>query len=216
MVLKQFLQKCGLQIVTHLGALTPLLLLAWKYWQGAFLIDPVREITTATGKTALILLLLALACTPINTVFGFRGVVRVRRALGLYAFFYAGLHFFTFVGLDYQFDGRLIRQAVLEQRYVLAGTTAGLLMLPLAITSTKGWQRRLGKNWKRLHRLVYLSGALAVVHFLWLVKDSREPMRYGLLLALLLLLRWPAVRRTVSHLRHRLATRRTRPEQRLT
>jgi sulfoxide reductase heme-binding subunit YedZ len=180
--------------------------MGWRYSQGLFLVDPVREITTITGKTALILLMLSLACAPISTVFGFKRVLRVRRALGLYAFLYAGLHFLTFVGLDYGFDVDLLGQAIFDQRYVLVGFASGLILLALALTSTKGWQKRLGKNWKRLHRLGYVAGVLAVVHFLWLVKDVREPVRYGVVLALFLVLRIPRVRQAVSHVRHRIAS----------
>jgi sulfoxide reductase heme-binding subunit YedZ len=207
MVLTRKLKARWLQILAHVGALLPLAWLFWDYWQGLFIIDPVQEITTRTGKTALILLILSLACTPMNTIFGFKQVLRVRRPLGLYAFMYAGLHFLTFLGLDYGFDLDLIRQDVLDQRYVLVGFAAGLLLLPLAITSTKGWQKRLGRNWKRLHRLVYLAGILAIVHFMWLVKDIREPLRYGVVVALLLVMRIPAIKRAVSNARHQLKTR---------
>jgi len=196
-----------LQILTHVAALLPLALLVWDYWQGRFIIDPVREITTRTGKMALILLIMSLACTPINIIFGFKQVMRVRRALGLYAFMYASLHFLTFIGLDYGFDFDLIAQDILDQRYVLVGFAAGLLLLPLAITSTQGWQKRLGKNWKRLHQLVYLAGILAIVHFTWLVKDIREPLRYGAVVALLLIARILSIRRAVSNARYRLKTR---------
>ncbi len=163
--------------------------------QRRLLVDPIREITSLTGKTALILLVLSLACTPLATLFGFKQVLRVSRALGVYAALYVGLHFLVFVWLDYGLDLALIGRAILDQRYVLVGTATGLILLALTITSTRGWQKRLGKNWKRLHRLVYLAGILAVVHFLWLVKDAREPMRYAALLALLLALRLPPVRR---------------------
>ena len=190
------------QILTHVAALLPLALLAWDYWQGRLIIDPVGVITTRTGKTALILLILSLACTPINIILGFKQVMRLRRALGLYAFVYAGLHFLTFVGLDYGFDLDLIGLGILDQRYVLVGFAAGLLLLPLAITSTQGWQKRLGKNWRRLHRLVYLAGVLAIVHFVWLAKDNREPLRYGAVVALLLIVRIPGIRRAAL-LRHR-------------
>jgi sulfoxide reductase heme-binding subunit YedZ len=202
----QWLKAHWLQILTHVLALTPLAWLLWKYSQGLFLVDPIREITTVTGRVALILLVLSLACTPIATVFGFKQALRVRRALGLYAFLYAGLHFLVFVGLDYGFDLELLGQAIFDQRYVLAGFAAGLLLLLLALTSTRGWQKRLRKNWKRLHRLVYLAGILAVVHFLWLVKDIRVPLRYGAVLAVLLILRLPPIRRAVSHARYRLET----------
>lgn len=207
MVLLEWFKARWLKILVHGGALAPLAWLLWTYWQDLFLVDPIREIMTLTGKVALILLVLSLACTPLNTLFGFRQGLYVRRALGLYAFLYAGLHFLTFVGLDYGFDLAFVAQAILDQRYVLAGLAAGLILLALAITSTRGWQKRLGKNWKRLHRLVYLAGILSIVHFVWLVKDIREPLRYGVVLAVLLLLRIPYVRRAVSDLRHRFATR---------
>ena len=125
----------------------------------------------------------------------------MRRTLGLYTFLYVGLHFATFVWLDYGLDLGLLQQAIFEQRYVLAGFAAGLVLLALAVTSTRGWQRRLGKNWKRLHRLIYLASVLAVVHFAWLVKDLREPLRYGLVVALLLVLRIPSVRKALSRTR---------------
>lgn len=207
MDLMRKLRARWLQILTHVAALLPLAWLLWAYWQGLFIVDPVQEITSLTGRTALILLTLSLACTPVHAVFGFRQVLRLRRPLGLYAFVYAGLHFLTFVGLDYGFDLELIRLDILDQRYVLVGFAAGLVLLPLAITSTRGWQKRLGKNWKRLHRLAYLAAILALVHFAWLVKDIREPLRYGAVLALLLVARIPAVRRAATKVRRKLKTR---------
>lgn len=207
MVLLGKLRKQWLQILVHAAALLPLAWTVWQYTQGLFLVDPVREITTRTGRSALILLLLSLSCTPLNTLFGFKQALRVRRPLGLYAFLYASLHFATFVWLDYAFDFDLLIEAIFDQRYVVVGFAAGLILLALAITSTKGWQRRLGKNWRRLHRLIYLAGILAVLHFAWLTKDIRVPLRYGMVLALLLVLRIPPVRRAVSRARHGLAHR---------
>jgi len=207
MVLMRKLKARWLQILTHIGALLPLAWLLWNYWQGQFIVDPVKEITTRTGKTAMILLILSLACTPLNTIFGFKHALRLRRPLGLYAFLYAGLHFLTFLGLDYGFDLHLIRQDILDQRYVLVGFATGLLLLPLAITSTKGWQKRLGKNWKRLHRLVYLASILDIVHFVWLTKDIREPLRYGGVVAFLLMVRIPAIKRAIGKARYRLKAR---------
>jgi sulfoxide reductase heme-binding subunit YedZ len=206
MVLVRKLKTRWLQILSHVAALLPLVLLAWDYWQDGF-IDPVQEITTRTGRTALILLMLSLACTPLNILFGFKQVMRVRRTLGLYAFMYAGLHFLTFVGLDYGFDFDLLGQGILDQRYVLVGFAAGLLLLLLAITSTQGWRKRLRKNWKRLQRLVYLAGVLAIVHFTWLAKDNRVPLRYGGVLALLLMVRIPVIRRAISTVRYQLGRR---------
>jgi sulfoxide reductase heme-binding subunit YedZ len=207
MVLKPRFNVHWLQVVVHAGALVPLARIVWAYWQGLFVVDPVAEITAITGRTAIILLFLSLACTPIITVLGYRPVSRVRRALGLYSFLYVGLHFLTFVGLDYGFDLSLIGRAIFDQRYVVVGFAAGLILLALAITSTRGWQKRLHKNWKRLHRLVYLAGVLAAVHFLWLVKDIREPLRYAAVLALLLILRIPRVRQVISTVGRRLKRR---------
>ena len=204
MVLIKRLRARWLQILIHIGALLPLFFLLRDYIQGAFFIDPVKEITTTTGRAALVLLLLSLACTPINMVFGFRQVLRVRRALGLYAFMYAGLHFLTFVGLDYAFDFELLGPAIFDQRFVIVGFAALVLLLALALTSTRGWQKRLGRNWRRLHKLVYLAAGLVIVHFLWAVKDAREPLRYGAILLLLLAVRLPLVRRTITSLRYKL------------
>jgi len=195
------------QVLTYVGALLPLAWLVWEAWQGQLIVDPVKEITTSTGKTALILLVLSLACTPVNTIFGFKRALRVRRPLGLTAFLYVGLHFLTFLGLDYGFDLDLIRRDILDQRYILVGLATGLLLLPLAITSTKGWQKRLGKSWKRLHRLVYLASILDIVHFVWLTKDLREPLRYGGVVALLLIVRIPAIKRAISKARTQLKAR---------
>ncbi len=207
MVLLNWLKARWLQVLVHVVALAPLAWTIWQYGQGLFLVDPVREITTRTGRTALILLVLSLACTPLGTVFGIKQALRVRRALGMYAFLYASLHFATFVGLDYGFDVGLLGQAIFDQPYVLVGLAAGLILLALALTSTQGWQRRLGKNWKRLHRLVYLAAILAVVHLTWILKDPRDPLRYLAVLALLFILRIPPVRRGVSRMRQWFKTK---------
>ncbi len=193
-----------LSLVVHLGSLAPLLILVWDALHDDLTFNPIQEATLRTGKTALVLLVLSLACTPLNTLFGFRGALRLRRALGLYAFLYVAVHFTIFVVLDYGLDLALLRGAILEKRYALVGFAAGLILLPLAITSFKWWQVRLGKKWKRLHRLVYLAGLLAVVHYVWLVKsDIRVPLSYGAVVVLLLAVRLPAVKRAVSRLRTR-------------
>ncbi len=202
MVLTQKLRRNWLRILVHAGALLPLAVLLWDYWQGGLSVNPIQDVTLRTGKYALILLVLSLACTPINMVFGYRPVLRVRRALGLYAFMYVAIHLLIFVGLDYTFDLTLIREAILEKRYALVGFAAFLILLPLAVTSTKGWMRRLGRLWKQLHRWVYLAALLAVLHFVWLVKsDIREPLVYGAVVVILLVLRIPRVRRSASHFR---------------
>ena len=185
-----------LQILAHVGALIPLALLIWGYTQNQLTANPIREITLRTGRVALVLLLLSLACTPVYMLFRFKPALKLRRPLGLYAFLYAGLHLLTFVGLDYGFDFSLIVPEVRQKRFVQVGMLAFLLLLPLAITSTRGWIKRLGKNWKRLHRLVYLAAVAVVIHFVWVAKgDIRRPLRYGAVLALLLLIRVPPIRR---------------------
>ncbi len=197
------LKSQWLRIAVHVGSLVPLAVLIWDYFQNRLTVNPIQAMTFRTGKTALVLLMLSLACTPVNTLLGFKSALKVRRALGLYAFMYAALHFSIFVGLDYGFDPVLLQEAIFEKRYALVGLAAGLIMLPLAITSTRGWMKRLGQRWKYLHRWVYLAALLAIVHFVWVVKaDLREPLTYGAMVVLLLVLRVPIVRRAISQLRN--------------
>ena len=191
-----------LQWVVHIGAWIPLILMGIDFLQENLTINPIQEITSRTGKTSLVLLVLTLAATPANTVLGLRSALKVRRALGLYTFMYVLIHFFIFIGLDYGFNLVLLKEAIFEKRYALVGFSAGLIMLPLALTSTRGWMARLGKNWKRLHRFVYLAGILAIVHYVWLVKsDIRDPLAYGLAVLLLLIARLRIVRKALSSLR---------------
>lgn len=194
-------RKNGLRVVVHVAALIPFILLARDYALGRFLVDPVREITTRTGRTALVLLLLTLACTPAASLTGWGQFIRVRRTLGLYTAFYVGLHVFTFIGLDYAFDWTLMLEDLDQQKYVLVGAAAAFLIGVLALTSTRGWQRRLGRNWKRLHRLIYLIGVLVVVHYSWLSKDPRGPLKAAAVLAVLLLLRLAPMRRLMRRAR---------------
>ena len=197
-----------LQILTHVAALLPLAVLIWDYTQDQLTFDPIREITLRTGRYALTLLVLSLACTPANVLFGLKQVLRLRRPLGLYAFLYTSLHLLTFVGLDYAFDARLIAQVVIEKPFVQVGLAAFLILLPLAVTSTRGWAKRLGKSWKRLHRLVYLAALLAVVHFVWVVKAGvSRPVVYAAVVVVLLIIRIPWVRAFLGGLRGRLSRR---------
>lgn len=190
-----------LQIAAHIAALIPLVWLIWDFWQGNLGPDIIREATLRTGKAALIMLVASLACTPINTIFKFKQALKLRRPLGLYSFMYASIHFAIFIGVDYFFDFGLIKDALFEKRYALAGLTTGLILLALALTSTIGWQRRLKKNWKRLHKFVYAAGILAVVHFIWLVKQGvLEPWIWAGVVALLLLLRYKPIKQRVLKL----------------
>jgi sulfoxide reductase heme-binding subunit YedZ len=187
--------------IVHIGSLLPLALLILDGLTGSLTVNPIQDLTLRTGKAALVLLVLSLACTPLSLFFGWKWVLRQRKPLGLYAFLYVGLHLLVFAVLDFNLDLALIGQAVVEKRYVLVGFASFVLLVPLAITSTKGWMRRLGQNWKRLHRLVYPAAGLAVLHYIWLVKsDIREPLLYGAALVLLLLVRLPAVRHWLAGL----------------
>jgi len=191
-----------LQWAVHIGSWIPLAVIVYDYFQGKLTANPIQDITYRTGKTALLLLVLSLAVTPANTLFGYKPLIRVRRALGLYAFMYVALHFLVFVGLDYGFDLGLLKDALFEKKYALVGLASGLILLPLAITSTRVWMARLGRKWKRLHNLVFLAGVLAVIHYIWSVKlDIRTPLDYGLAVVLLLIARLPLLRKNVSNLR---------------
>lgn len=190
-----------LQIFTHIAALIPAGLLVWDYTHNNLTFNPIQEATFRTGKTALILLILSLSVTPIYVIFKFKQVIPLRRLLGLYAFGYAALHGYIFIGLDYGFNWDYVKEAVFLKRYALVGFTTFLTLLPLAITSTKSWQRKLKKRWKQLHRLTYLSGILAIVHYVWLVKsDIWEPLTYGAVLLIILAIRLPFVRKPLSKL----------------
>jgi sulfoxide reductase heme-binding subunit YedZ len=159
----------------------------------------VDVITRSTGKWTLTFLLITLSVTPLRNLSGSPWLVRFRRMLGLFAFFYGSLHLMTFVWLDKFFDVHAMLHDIAKRRFITAGMTAWALLLPLALTSTAGWIRRLGgKRWQRLHRLIYFSAAAGVVHFIWLVKaDLRRPLTYGAILAILLAYRgasWLAVK----------------------
>lgn len=200
----RWLRANWLRALVHLGALAPLFFIVLDNYRYNLTANPIQEITVRTGKAALVLLVLSLACTPLNTVFGFREAIRVRRALGLYGFVYVALHLAIFVVLDYGVNLQLIGQAIVEKYYVIAGFVAFLILVPLAITSTRGWMRRLGRRWKSLHKLVYLAVPIAVLHFALLVKSlgSRpEPLIFGAIVLGLLALRLPAIRRASSALR---------------
>ena len=202
------------QIAVHIGALIPLSKMLWDFWFDQLTVNPIQELTLRTGWYALILLLLSLTITPLNTLFGWRHLLPLRKPLGLYAFTYASLHFLIFIGLDYGLDLDLILEATFEKRFALVGFAAFMVLLPLAITSTQGWQRRLRKNWKRLHRGVYLAGILAITHFVMLVKaDVREPLAYGAVLAVLLLLRFGWVKKQIRNLRGLFSGRRKKQEE---
>lgn len=154
--------------------------------------NPIEELTHWSGRSALVILLAALAVTPIRRLTGWNVVQKVRRPVGLFAFFYAAIHFTVYIVLDQFFGWEYIFEDITERPFIIAGFSAFVLLVPLAITSTRGWIRRLGRNWQRLHRLVYPAGVLAVVHFFWVTKaDDLWPFVTGGVLVVLLLLRFP-------------------------
>ena len=194
------------QLLVHVAALIPLAWLLFDAAAGRLSVNPIQDIEQRTGKIALVLLVLSLWCTPANILTGWSPVTRWRRPLGLYTFGYAALHFLTFIGLDYAFNLSFIWADVAGKRYIFVGLAALLILIPLALTSTAGWQKRLGKTWRKLHRWVYLAGGLVIAHYVWAVKsDIREPLLWGAAVGVALLIRVPAVR---SSLIRRRAARR--------
>lgn len=178
----------SLKALVFLVCLGPAAVLVWKGFHDLLGANPVDVITRTTGKWTLVFLLLALSITPARKLARIPWLIRFRRMLGLFAFFYGTLHLMTFVWLDKFFDVHAMLHDIAKRRFITAGMTAWTLMLPLALTSTAGWIRRLGgKRWQKLHRLIYFSATAAVVHFIWLVKaDLRRPLAYGAVLAALL------------------------------
>lgn len=186
------------QILVHMAAFVPLAWLVFDATMGRLSVNPIQDIEQRLGKYALIMLVLSLWCTPANILFGFAPAVRWRRPLGLYAFGYAVVHFLAFIGLDYGFNFRFLWADVAGKRYIFVGLAALLILIPLALTSTKDWQKRLGKTWRKLHRAVYVAGGLVIVHYVWSVKaNATEPFIWGAVIGLGLLLRVQPVRRAL-------------------
>jgi len=167
--------------------LIPIGQLAYRAYSEDLGANPIDTITRFTGSWSLIFLLTSLAVTPLRRISKWNELIKFRRMLGLFAFFYALLHFSTFVGLDHFFNFQAIGKDILKRPYVTAGFTAFVIMIPLALTSSAAMIRRLGKRWQQLHRLVYVAAIAGVIHFYWLVKsDIRRPAQYGAVLAVLL------------------------------
>ena len=189
----------ALKVLVFLTCLGPVTVLVWKGFHEQLGANPVDVITRSTGKWTLTFLLITLSVTPLRKLAGLPWLVRFRRMLGLFAFFYGSLHLMTYVWLDKFFDVNAMLHDIAKRRFITAGMTAWALMLPLALTSTAGWIRRLGgQRWQRLHQLIYFSAAAGVIHFIWLVKaDLRRPLTYGAILCALLGLRaatWAAAK----------------------
>jgi sulfoxide reductase heme-binding subunit YedZ len=176
-----------LKVAVFFAALIPLARLAWKGYQQMLGANPIEVITRSTGDWTLIFLMLTLSITPVRKLTGQPWLIRFRRMLGLFAFFYASLHFTTYIFLDKFFDVHEMVKDIGKRKFITIGFTAFVLLIPLAATSTAGMIRRLGKRWTTLHRLIYVSAIAGVIHYWWLVKaDVRKPQYYAIVLILLL------------------------------
>jgi sulfoxide reductase heme-binding subunit YedZ len=192
------LRSRWLKVLVFLCALTPAAMLAyrvapaiipgWRWWNADLGPNPLEFIEHFTGDWTIRFLVITLAITPLRRLLRQGDLIRFRRMIGLFAFFYGSLHFLAWLWFDRLFDVHEILKDVGKRPFITAGFTAFVLMLPLALTSTRGWIRRLGgKRWQALHRLVYVSGIAGVVHYYWLVKsDVRLPLFYGTLVVILL------------------------------
>jgi len=205
----------AIKVVVFLACLAPLARLVWKAFTVGLGANPVEVITHATGDWTLRFLLITLSITPLRKLLRAPSLIRFRRMLGLFAFFYGTLHFATYIWLDKFFDWHEMVKDIGKRPFITVGFTAFVLLIPLAATSTAGMIRRLGgRRWQMLHRLIYVSASLGVIHYLWLVKkDIRELLIYGSILAVLLgyrLVMWALAaskRRAVADLRGRTVDR---------
>ena len=197
-----------LQIMVHLGAWFPLARILVDLLRDNLTANPIQALEQRTGRAAITLLILTLVCSPMSSLFGWKEPLKRRRALGLYAFMYATIHVIIFMDLDYGLAWSLIVKTVFEKPYILLGVTAFLMLIPLAMTSFDIWKLRMGKNWKRLHRLIYLIAPIALLHyalgkkgtFFELRGEILRPLVYSLVFILLMVLRIPAVKRSIAML----------------
>ena len=211
--MKSFFQRyTPLQVAVHIYGWSALVLLVIDLLTDNLTANPIQALEQRTGRHAITLLVLSLACTPLNSLFGWRELLKRRRALGLYAFLYATIHVLIFVDLDYGLAWSLIVQTIVEKPYIVVGVIAFLMLIPIAFTSFDIWKKRLGKNWKRLHQLVYWIAPLAVLHYAWgkkgdffgLQGDVIRPLIYALIIVILLVMRIPQVRRAIASVRDRI------------
>jgi sulfoxide reductase heme-binding subunit YedZ len=188
MTLRRILTSRRTKVPVFVLCLIPALLLAWRALNGDLSANPIEFITHWTGDWTIRFLCITLAITPLRKLLRLPELIRFRRMLGLFGFFYASLHFLTWFVLDKFFEWNEILKDVVKRPFITAGFTAFVLLIPLAVTSTTGWIRRLGgKRWQMLHRLIYVSACAGVVHYYWLVKsDIRLPLLYGAIVTVLL------------------------------
>ena len=211
----QRLPYTPLQLAVHVYALGELALIGFDLATGRTGANPLQHIQQRTGRLAITLLVLSLACTPLNTLLGLRELIKRSRTLGLYAFMVAFLHILIFVDLDNGLAWDSFAQTVVQKPYILFGMATFLMLIPLAVTSFDVWKKRLGRNWRRLHQLVYLIAPVAVLHYALSKKgdifalqgDIVRPLIYAAVVVLLLAMRLPFIRRPIAALRTRLTRR---------
>ena len=207
-----FSRYTPLQIAIHIYGWSALVRLIVDFYNHHLTANPIQAMEQRTGRHALTLLVLSLMCTPLNNLFGWRELLKRRRALGLYAFMYATIHLIIFMDLDYGFAWSLLLQTVAQKPYIIYGLSTFLLLIPLAFTSFDIWKKRLGKNWKRLHQLIYFIVPLAAYHYILSKKgdlfrlqgDLARPLIYSLIIVILLIFRIPSVRRALASFRDRV------------
>lgn len=201
-----------LQIAIHVYAWSALIHIVFDFLTGNISPNPIQELEQRTGRHAITLLVLSLACTPLNTLFKWPELIKRRRTLGLYAFLYATIHVLIFINLDYGLAWSLIVETIFQKPYIIVGVIGFLMLIPLAFTSFDIWKTRLKKNWKRLHQTIYVIAPLLILHYAWSKKgdffalqgEIVRPLIYGLVVVLLLIFRIPIVRRWVASIRDRI------------
>ena len=211
--MKDFFKRyTPLQIAMHVYAWSVLVFLIFDFFTGNLSANPIQELEQRTGRHAITLLVLSLACTPLNTFFKWSELLKRRRALGLYAFMYATIHVLIYMDLDYGLAWSFIVQDVIQKPRLIVGAIAFLMLIPLAWTSFDIWKKRLGKNWKRLHQSIYVLAPIVVLHYAWSKKGDLfhlqgeivRPLIYGLIVILFLIFRIPKVRKAIASLRDRI------------
>jgi sulfoxide reductase heme-binding subunit YedZ len=206
-----------LRIGVHAFGLAPLAYLGVCALTNQLTINPIQNVEQRLGHYALYMLVASLAITPLNTLFGWRQPLRHRRTLGLYAFFYACLHFTVFFGVDYFFDVREVLMLTIEKPYIWLGLSGLIILIALAVTSFRWWMKKMGVGWRSLHRTVYLAAIILVIHYAWAKKgnlatlsgDILQPLIFAIIVGILLILRIPPVRHWASGIRQRPPFRRT-------
>jgi sulfoxide reductase heme-binding subunit YedZ len=192
------------KIVIFINSLVPFVLMVWDWYHGQLGANPVEFLTRTTGMLTLVFLLISLAVTPLRKITSVQWLIQFRRMLGLYAFFYGFLHLLTYIWFDRSFNLKSTVADIYARPFIAIGMFSFFLLVPLAITSTKGWIKRLGgKRWARLHKLVYVAAIGGAIHFWMLVKsDTRLPIRFAFVLALLL-----GSRLVITHLKQKTPVR---------